>query len=465
MGQEGYRVEKDSLGEVKVPASALYGAQTQRAYDNFRISGSRFPRRFIAALGMIKREAALTNVELGLLDRKIADAIAQAADEVAKGRWDEEFVLDIYQTGSGTSTNMNANEVIATRATQILGDGVRVHPNDHVNFCQSSNDVIPTAIHVAARTAIREELVPALQHLRHALAAKAQEFDDVLKSGRTHLMDATPVRLGQEFSGYAQQVQRGIERVERASEELAELALGGTAVGTGINTHPEFASRTIARMSKALGVPFREAENHFEAQAAKDAAVSAAGALNAVAVGLTKIADDIRWLGSGPTSSIGELLLPATQPGSSIMPGKVNPVMSEALLMVCARVAGNHTTISICGSRGNFELNVMMPVLAHALLESITLLANAARAFTDRCVTGIRANRERCRELLEKNPAIATALNPYIGYDAAAEVAKEAARNGESVREVMQRRKLLPPEQLDEALNVRSMTEPGIPGR
>ncbi|MBI4538787.1 MAG: class II fumarate hydratase [Gemmatimonadetes bacterium] len=462
---EDYRIEKDSLGEVRVPASALYGAQTQRAYENFRISGTRFPRRFIAALGIVKREGAHTNAELGFLDGRLADAIARAADEVVEGRWDEQFVLDIYQTGSGTSTNMNANEVIATRATQLLGGSPRVHANDHVNFGQSSNDVIPAAIHISARTAIHEELIPALEHLHGALAAKAREFDDVIKSGRTHLMDATPVRLGQEFAGYAQQVRRGIERLERASEELAELALGGTAVGTGINTHPEFAGRTIARISAALGLEFREAENHFEAQGAKDAAVNASGALNTVAVSLMKIADDLRWLGSGPTAGIGEILLPATQPGSSIMPGKVNPVMSEALMMVCARVAGSHTTITICGSRGNFELNVMMPVLTQALLESVTLLANAARAFSDRCVSGIQANRERCRELLEKNPAIATALNPYIGYDAAATVAKEAASKGESVREVVLRRGLLPPDRMDEALNVRSMTEPGIAGR
>lgn len=462
---EAYRIEKDSLGEVRVPASALYGAQTQRAYENFQISGIRFPRRLIGALGIIKREAAATNAELGLLDPGIADAIIRAADEVVAGKWDTQFVLDIYQTGSGTSTNMNANEVIAARATQLLDGKTRVHPNDHVNFGQSSNDVIPAAIHIAARTAIHEELVPALRHLHGALAAKAREFDDVVKSGRTHLMDATPVRLGQEFGGYARQVELGIQRVERASEELAELALGGTAVGTGINTHPEFARRTIARIGTALGLAFREAENHFEAQGSKDAAVNVSGALNTVAVSLMKVADDIRWLGSGPTAGLGEILLPATQPGSSIMPGKVNPVMAEALMMVCARVFGNHTTVTVCGSRGNFELNVMMPVLAHALLESIALLANACRAFTDRCVTGIQANRERCRELLERNPSIATALNPFIGYDAAAVVAKEAAGKGESVRQVVLRRGLLAPERIDEALNVRSMTEPGIPGR
>ncbi len=462
----GYRIEKDSLGEVRVPEGALYGAQTQRAVENFPISGRRFGRRFIQALGLIKQSAALTNAELGNLERDLADAIAAAAAEVAEGKWDDEFVLDVYQTGSGTSTNMNANEVIAHRATQLLEEkGLRVHPNDHVNFGQSSNDVIPTAIHVAARVAVEEELIPALEHLRDALREKAGAFDDIVKSGRTHLMDATPVRLGQEFAGYARQVELGIERVRRGSEEMAELALGGTATGTGINTHPDFASKTIARISSALGIPFREAENHFEAQGAKDAAVSASGALNTVATSLMKIADDIRWLASGPTSGIHEIRLPAVQPGSSIMPGKVNPVMAEALMMVCARVMGNHTTITVAGSRGNFELNVMMPVLAQALLESITLLANASRAFTDRCVKGIEANPDRCRELLERNPSIATALNPYIGYDRASEVAKEAAREGITVREVVRRRGLIPEDQLDEALNVRDMTEPGVGGR
>ncbi len=460
---DGYRIEKDSLGEMRVPAEALYGAQTQRAVENFPISGRRFGRRFVQALGLIKRCAAETNAELGHLDGKIAEAIAAAAAEVAEGHWDDEFVLDIYQTGSGTSTNMNANEVVAHRASQILeGDGP-VHPNDHVNFGQSSNDVIPTAIHVSARLAVAEELIPALEHMRSTLAAKAEAFDGIVKSGRTHLMDATPVRLGQEFAGYAAQVGKGIERVRGAAAELEELALGGTATGTGINTDPAFAPRTIARLAEATGIAFREAEDHFEAQGAKDAAVSAAGALNTVATSLMKIADDIRWLGSGPTSGIHELRLPAIQPGSSIMPGKVNPVMSEAMMMVCARVMGNHTTITVAGSRGNFELNVMMPVLADALLESITLLANVARAFTDRCLSGIEANEDRARDLLERNPSVATALNPYIGYDAAAVVAKESAARGVSVREVVLERSLLPADKIDEALDVRSMTEPGLP--
>ncbi len=460
---DGYRIEKDSLGEMHVPEEALYGAQTQRAVENFPISGQRFGRRFIEALGLIKKSAAETNAELGQLDPAIADAIATAAGEVASGKWDDQFVLDIYQTGSGTSTNMNANEVVAHRASALMGEAGAVHPNDHVNFGQSSNDVIPTAIHVAARVAIEKELLPALEHMRGALASKAKTFDEVLKSGRTHLMDATPVRLGQEFSGYATQVAKGIDRVRAAGTELDELALGGTATGTGINTHERFSALTIARLASVTGIDFREAQDHFEAQGAKDAAVNVAGALNTVATSFMKIADDIRWLGSGPTSGLHEIRLPAIQPGSSIMPGKVNPVMCEAMMMVCARVMGNHTTVTVAGSRGNFELNVMMPVLAHALLDSITLLANIAREFTDRCVVGIEVNEKRTRELLEKNPSIATALNPYIGYDAAAVVAKESAKRGVSVREIVEEKGLLPADQIDEALDVRSMTEPGLP--
>jgi len=458
------RIENDSLGEVRVPADALYGAQTQRAVENFPISGQRVGRGFIQALGLLKKAAALTNEELGNLDGKIAEAIATAAGEVAVGEWDGEFVVDVYQTGSGTSTNMNANEVMARRANQILGHDGSVHPNDHVNFGQSSNDVIPSAIHIAARLAMERELIPSLTHLRDALSKKAGAFDHIVKSGRTHLMDATPVRLGQQFGGYAHQLTKGIERVRRASEELAELALGGTAVGTGINTHPEFASRVIALVSAELDLDFIEAENHFEAQAAKDTAVNAAGALNTIATSFFKIADDVRWLASGPTSGISEILIPAVQPGSSIMPGKVNPVMCEAMMMVAARVMGNHTTVTIAGQRGNFELNVMMPVLAQALLESITLLSNVARTFADRCVKGIEANEPRAKELLEKNPSIATALNPYVGYDKATEVAKEAARKGLSVRDVVEEKGLLKPEEINEALDVRAMTEPGLPG-
>jgi fumarate hydratase class II len=458
-----HRIEKDSLGEVRVPADALYGAQTQRALENFPISGQRFGRRFIHALATVKRAAAEANGELGNLDGAVAEAIATAAGQVADGDFDDQFPLDIYQTGSGTSTNMNANEVIARLANRALGDAAAVHPNDHVNFGQSSNDVIPTSIHVAARLAIEEDLVPALEHLAAALEEKAETFDHVLKSGRTHLMDATPVRLGQEFGGWAHQVRRGVDRVKVAAGELEELALGGTATGTGINTHVDFARTAIGRIGALTGMEFVEAANHFEAQGAKDAVVSASGALNTVATSLMKIADDIRWLASGPTSGIHEISLPAIQPGSSIMPGKVNPVLAEAMMMVAARVMGNHTTITIGGQRGNFELNVMMPVLAQSLLESIEILAGSARAFTDRCVIGITANEERAKDLLEKNPSIATALNPWLGYDVASEIAKQAAKEGRSVRDVTAERGLLPDDVLDEALDVRSMTDPGVP--
>jgi fumarate hydratase class II len=460
--ENGFRTEKDSLGEMRVPRNALYGPQTQRAVENFPISGIRFPRRFILALGTIKKACARANREMGWLDAPVADAIARAADEVIGGALDGEFVLDVFQTGSGTSTNMNTNEVIGSRATSLLGQ--KVHPNDHVNMGQSSNDVIPTAMHVSARVAIHHDLVPALERLRDALLAKAAEFDDVIKSGRTHLMDATPVRLGQEFGGYASQVDHGIRRRKNASAELAELALGGTAVGTGTNAHPDFPPLAIRYISQDTGLEFREAENHFEAQGAKDAFVSASGALNTLAVSLMKIANDVRWLASGPTSGLAEITLPAVQPGSSIMPGKVNPVMSEAMMMVCAQVMGNHTTVTVGGQHGNFELNVMMPVMANALLQSVSILANACDAFRSKAVEGIGANRERCRDLLEKNPSIATALNAYIGYDEAAAVAKESAKNFESVRDVVKRRGLLSDEQLDEVMNVRGMTEPGIPG-
>jgi fumarate hydratase class II len=457
------RIERDSLGDVRVPAGVLYGAQTQRAKDNFRISGQRFPRRFIRALGLIKEAAALTNGELGHLDEDRAVAIAEAAREVADGRWDGEFVVDVYQTGSGTSTNMNANEVIATRAEQILeGKALAVHPNDHVNFGQSSNDVIPTAIYLAARVGLEEDLLPALERLREVLDQKAQEFDPVIKSGRTHLMDATPVRLGQEFGGWARQLQLGLGRVRAASLELRELALGGTATGTGINTDPDFAGKAIARLNESTGLSFQEAENHFEAQGAKDGAVAASGALNTVATSLMKVADDIRWLASGPTSGLNELQLPAVQPGSSIMPGKVNPVLAEALMMVAARVMGNHQTITVAGSRGNLELNVMMPVMASALLESIEILAGGCRTFTEKCVVGIQANLDRCRELLERNPSLATALNLRLGYEGASEIAKEAAQEGLTVREVVLRRGSIPEEELDEVLDVEGMTEGGL---
>ena len=460
-----FRTETDSLGEVRVPADALYGAQTQRAVENFPVSSLRFSRRFIEALGTVKAAAARANKALGLVPADRADAIEAAALAVRAGDHDGQFPLDIFQTGSGTSTNMNANEVIARLASRALGgDDHAVHPNDDVNYGQSSNDVIPTAMHVAARVGFEHDLLPALDRFARSLEAKAAEFDDVVKSGRTHLMDATPVRLGQEFGGYAAQVRKGIGRVRRAGDELAELALGGTATGTGINRPEAFPEAAIAEISALTGVEFREADDHFEAQAAKDAYVSAAGALNTVAVSLMKIANDIRHLSSGPTSGLSEIQLPAIQPGSSIMPGKVNPVMSEAMMMVGARVMGNAVTVTVGGQHGNFELNVMMPVMAHAMLESIEALSGVLDAFRERCLDGITANRDRARELLELNPSIATALNAEIGYDQASKVAKKSAAERRSVRDVILEMELLPEDRIDEVLDVRSMTEPGIPG-
>ena len=461
-----FRIERDSMGEVRVPKQAYYGAQTQRAVENFPISGIGFPPRFVRALAIIKHAAASANQELGLLDSKIADVIRAAASEVMDGKLDKEFVVDIFQTGSGTSTNMNANEVIANRALELLDKergSKEVHPNDHVNMSQSSNDVIPTAIHVSALEAIQRELLPALRRLHQALNAKATEFDRIVKIGRTHLADATPIRLGQEFSGYARQIELSIERIVAAASGLEELALGGTAVGTGINTHPEFPSRTIKKISQMTELPLREAKNHFEAQAAKDAVVQLSGSLKTLAVSLTKIANDLRWLSSGPRCGIGEIGLPDTQPGSSIMPGKVNPVMCESVLQVAAHVIGCDATITICGQAGNFELNVMMPVMALRLLEAITFSAAVVNAFTEKCVVGIEANKERCEEMIEKSLAMVTALAPLIGYDAAAKIAKESYATGKTVREVALAHKVLPPDQLGKILDPWRMTEPGIP--
>jgi len=466
MALQEYRIEKDSMGEVKVPKSAYYGAQTQRAVENFPVSGIGFPPRFIRALAIIKHSAATANEDLKLLDPKIADVIRRAAFEVMEGKLDREFVVDIFQTGSGTSTNMNVNEVIANRALELLGKerGTKgVHPNDHVNMSQSSNDVIPTAIHVSALEAIQSELLPALGELHLALKKKAQAFDRIVKIGRTHLADATPIRLGQEFSGYARQIELSAERIRKSSVGLEELALGGTAVGTGINTHPEFPAKTIKRISEMTGLNFREAENHFEAQAAKDAVVEVSGSLKTLAVSLSKIANDLRWLSSGPRCGIGEISLPDTQPGSSIMPGKVNPVMCESVLQVAAHVIGCDATITLCGQAGNFELNVMMPVMALRLLEAITFSAKVVRAFTEKCVMGIEANRERCEELIEKSLAMVTSLAPVIGYDAAAKIAKEAFTTGKTVREVAKTHKVMPEDKLDKILDPWRMTEPGIP--
>jgi fumarate hydratase class II len=466
MAELEYRLERDSMGQVKVPKGAYYGAQTQRAVDNFPISGIGFPPRFVRALAIIKHAAALTNQELGLLDSKVADAIRAAASEVMDGKLNDAFVVDIFQTGSGTSTNMNANEVIANRALELLGKergSKEIHPNDHVNMGQSSNDVIPTAIHISALEAIQRELLPALEQLHHALNEKSKEFDRIVKIGRTHLADATPIRLGQEFGGYARQIELGIERIKSASSGLEELALGGTAVGTGINTHPEFPSRTIKKISQMTELPFREAKNHFEAQAGKDAVVQVSGSLKTLAVSLTKIANDLRWLSSGPRCGLGEIGLPDTQPGSSIMPGKVNPVMCESVLQVAADVIGCDATITICGQAGNFELNVMMPVMALRLLEAITFSASVVKAFTEKCVVGIEANKEHCEEMIEKSLAMVTALAPVIGYDAAAKIAKESYATGKTVREVALAHKVLPPDKLSQILDPWRMTEPGIP--
>jgi len=436
---ETFRVESDSMGEMRVPASAYYGAQTARAVENFPISNLRFSRTLIRALGLIKKHAALVNQSLGLLDPKIADPIARASAEVADGKFDSQFVVNVFQTGSGTSTNMNTNEVIANRATELLGGKIGdklVHPNDHVNRGQSSNDVIPTAIHLAALLDIETQLAPALKELHAGLALKADAFNDILKIGRTHLQDATPMRLGQEFSGYAGQVEHGLARLQGIKPHLSELTLGGTAVGTGLNTHPEFARRVIGAIARETGLQLRESPNHFEAQAARDACVEVSGALKTIAVSLIKIANDIRWLGSGPRLGLGELKLPATQPGSSIMPGKVNPVMCEMLIQVGAQVIGNDATITFSGTFGNFELNTMLPVIAYNLLQSIELLANGSRVFAQRCVAGLQADAEKCESNIERSLAMCTPLAPVIGYDKAAHIAKVAYETNRTVRDV-----------------------------
>jgi fumarate hydratase class II len=462
------RVERDSMGEMSVPESALWGASTQRALLNFPISGYRFSRPFIRALGLIKWAAAQANHDLGLLDAHRSELIVLSAEEVIDGKLDEHFPLDIFQTGSGTSTNTNANEVIANRCAQLAGKPIGshdvVHPNDHVNMGQSSNDVIPSAIHISAAEQMKNHLIPALEKLHRALDKKAKEFWDIIKIGRTHLMDATPVRLGQEFSGYAQQIAYGKERAARAMKGLRELALGGTAVGTGLNRHIEFPGKVMRHLEQRTDIEFFEAKNHFEAQGGKDAVAEASGLLKTIAVSLFKIANDIRLLGSGPRCGIGEIQLPSTQPGSSIMPGKVNPVMSEATMMVCAQVFGNDSCITWAAANGNLELNVMMPVMAHDLLESIRLLANVTEVLCEKCVTGITANKKRCEELIELSLAMVTALAPRIGYDRAAEIAKESAKTGKTVREICLEKKVLPEAELKRVLDPVAMTEPGGTG-
>jgi len=452
-----YREEEDTMGKVLVPEAAYYGAQTQRAVENFSISGLHFPSPFIRALGMIKEHACRANLELGLLDTQLAENIIHAAQEVAEGKLDEQFVVDVFQTGSGTSTNMNANEVIAGRANERMtgrrGGKSPVHPNDHVNLGQSSNDVIPSAIHVAALKAIRESLLPSMEVLHKELMEKAIAFAEIRKIGRTHLQDAVPMTLGQEFSGYARQVELGMERVRAAEGRLSELALGGTAVGTGLNTHPEFASRVIAGICKETGLPFKEAINHFEAQAAQDAAVETSGALKSFSVSLSKIANDIRWLSSGPRCGLGEINIPSLQPGSSIMPGKVNPVIPEVVLQVAAQVIGNDVTIALAGQSGSFELNVMLPLIAYHLLKSIEMLDRAVRAFAEKCVVGISVNRDRCARNLERSLALATALVPAIGYDRAAALAKAAYEEKITVRAAATKKRVLPEEEVHRILD------------
>jgi len=453
---------------MEVPSDALYGATTQRAVLNFPVSGYRLSRPLIRALGLVKWAAAQANRDLGKLDEERTNFIVQAAEEVIDGKLDEHFPIDIFQTGSGTSSNMNANEVIANRASQLAGKPIGskdpVHPNDHVNMGQSSNDVIPTAIHIAVAESIRNDLMPALEYLQEALEAKTQEFWEVIKIGRTHLMDATPVRLGQEFSGYAKQIEHGKLRAGNAIAAIEELALGGTAVGTGLNCHPDFAGRVMGYLWNRTGVAFREARNHFEAQGAKDGLVEASAQLRTISVSLFKIANDLRWLSSGPQCGIGEIQLPATQPGSSIMPGKVNPVICESVMQVCAQVFGNDTAVYWAGANGNLELNVMMPVMAHNVLESSRLLTNVIRIFRDKCVGGVVANSARCAELVELSMAMVTSLAPIIGYDRAAEIAKESAKTGKTVRTICMERHILPEAELALALDPVTMTKPGGEG-
>lgn len=460
MAEQPYRIERDSLGEVHVPSHALYGAQTQRAVDNFPISELRFPRAFIRALALIKGAAAHVNRDLGLLDAETAAAIEVAAQAVAKGQYDADFPLDIFQTGSGTSTNMNANEVLANLASQQLGRAV--HPNDHINMSQSSNDAIPTAIHLSAYLVIQENLLPALHHLQQTLVTKAAAVDHVVTTGRTHLMDAMPVRLGQEVGGWASQIAHGIQRLEATLPRLAQLAQGGTAVGTGINAHPEFGQRIAARLAETTGLPLVTSSNYFEGLSSQDTAVEVSGQLKVLAVSLMKIANDLRWMNSGPIAGLGEIVLPALQPGSSIMPGKINPVIPEAVTMVCAQVIGNDATITIGGQAGNFQLNVMLPVIAYNLLQSITLLSQASQVLADQAIAGFTVNEERIASLVGRNPILVTALNPVIGYELGAKIAKQAYAEGRLLKEVALAQTQLTGEELDRLLDPRQLTEGGI---
>ena len=462
MIKKQFRKESDSMGQMSVPKDALYGAQTARAVENFPISKLRFNRSFIEALGVIKFSAAKANLSLKLISGDVGNSIMKAANEVISGKHDSEFVVDIFQTGSGTSSNMNANEVISTLANKFIKGKTKVHPNDHVNLCQSSNDVIPTAMYISVYSLILNSLVPNLKILEKELSLKARKFDKIFKIGRTHLQDATPITLGQEFGGYASMVSKSIEFIKQASGNLSELAQGGTAVGTGINSHPKFGKKVAIEISKKVGIKFKEAGNHFEAQASKDALVLTSGALKTLATSLMKIGNDIRWLGSGPRCGFGEISVPAIQPGSSIMPGKVNPVLAESLTQVCAQVIGNDLTISIAGQSGNFELNVMMPVMAHNMIESVEILSNVSAVFAKDCVSGIEVNKEQCESTIEKSLAMCTSLAPVIGYDKAAAVAKKAFNENKTVREVVDENKILEKKEAARILDPKTMIKPSL---
>ena len=462
MIKKQFRKESDSMGQMSVPKHALYGSQTARAVENFPISKLRFNRSFIEALGVIKFSAAKANLSLKLISGDVGNSIMKAANEVISGKHDSEFVVDIFQTGSGTSSNMNANEVISTLANKFIKGKTKVHPNDHVNLCQSSNDVIPTAMYISVYSLILNSLVPNLKILEKELSLKARKFDKIFKIGRTHLQDATPITLGQEFGGYASMVSKSIEFIKQASGNLSELAQGGTAVGTGINSHPKFGKKVAIEISKKVGIKFKEANNHFEAQASKDALVLTSGALKTLATSLMKIGNDIRWLGSGPRCGFGEISVPAIQPGSSIMPGKVNPVLAESLTQVCAQVIGNDLTISIAGQSGNFELNVMMPVMAHNMIESVEILSNVSAVFAKDCVSGIEVNKEQCESTIEKSLAMCTSLAPVIGYDKAAAVAKKAFNENKTVREVVDENKILEKKEAARILDPKTMIKPSL---
>ena len=458
------RIEKDSMGEMSVPNNAYYGAQTQRAFENFPVSDLKIPKPLIKALGIIKKSAAVVNHKLGYLPNDIKDAIVKASDEVINGKFDNQFIVDIFQTGSGTSSNMNTNEIIANRASEILGgnigDRFPVHPNDHVNFGQSSNDVFPTAIHISSNMEVENSLIPALENLSKSLTNKVNEFEQVLKIGRTHLQDATPITLGQEFSGYKKMIDKSILRLKKAQSPLAELAQGGTAVGTGINTHIQFGELIALEISNNSGMKFKEAENHFEAQSTQDSVVELSGTLKTISVSLSKIANDIRWLGSGPRAGIGELILPSVQPGSSIMPGKVNPVICESMIQSCAQVIGNDIAITLGGQGGIFELNLMLPLISHNLLQSIQILSNSIKIFTEKLIDDLKADEKKCLDYIEGSLAMCTSLAPIIGYDKAAKIAYNAYESGKTVREIALEEKVLSVEKLNELLDAKSMTKP-----